>query len=109
MKAIAREIKLILEELQSDLLDIYKERFKSLILYGSHARGEVTEDSDIDVVSVIEGIENPVTELGKLSDIISRISLKYDTLISLYPISAADFDNRNSPLLLNVRREGIYL
>lgn len=109
MKVIPRGIKPILEELQSELLNIYKKRFKSLILYGSHARGEATGDSDIDVVVVIERVENPIKELGKLSDIISQISLKYDTLISLYPISVEDFQNRNSPLLLNVRREGVYL
>ncbi len=80
-----------------------------MILYGSYARGEATENSDIDVVAVIEGIEDPMKELGKLADIISQISLKYDTLISLYPISSEDFKKRYSPMLLNVRKEGIFL
>lgn len=109
MKTITRNIKIILEELQSELQNFYKTRFNKIILYGSYARGEATEDSDIDVVAVIEGIEDPMKELGKLSDIISQISLKYDTLISLYPISSEDFKNRYSPMLLNVRKEGISL
>lgn len=109
MKTITQETRPILEELELELRKIYKGRFKNLILYGSHARGKATEDSDIDVVAVIEGIKNPVTELGKLSGIISQISLKYDTLISLYPISTEDFENRNSPLLLNVRKKGVPL
>jgi predicted nucleotidyltransferase len=102
-------IKPILEELRLELRQLYKGRFKRLILYGSYARGEATENSDIDVVAVIEGIENPVKELGKLSDLISRLSLKYDTLIGLYPISPGDFEERNSPLLLNVKKEGIFI
>ena len=109
MKEVTQETRPILEELQSELRAIYKGRFKDLILYGSHARGEATENSDIDVIAVIEGIENPIRELGKLSGIISQISLKYDTLISLYPLSLEDFESRNSPLLLNVRKEGISL
>lgn len=109
MKAITREMRPILDELRADLRQIYGERFKSLILYGSHARGEATKDSDIDVVVVIEGIRNPARELGKLSGVVSRISLKYDTLIALYPISPVDFKHRDSPLLLNVRREGVPL
>jgi predicted nucleotidyltransferase len=108
-KAISREIRLILQEFQSELLSIYGARFKRLILYGSHSRGEATEDSDIDVVAVIEGVQNPLSELEMLSKTISQISLKYDTLISLYPISPKDFEERNSPLFLNVRREGVSL
>lgn len=104
---LTQATKPILKELQAELKEAYRERFKRLILYGSHARGEADEDSDIDVVAVIEGVESPVKELGSLSDLISRISLKYDTLISLYPISADDFERRNSPLLLNVKKEGI--
>jgi predicted nucleotidyltransferase len=107
MRTTTETTKPILEELRSELKQLYKGRFKRLILYGSYARGEATENSDIDVVAVIEGIENPVKELGKLSDLISRLSLKYDTLLSLYPISTSDFEERNSPLLLNVKKEGI--
>ncbi len=109
MKAITRKMRPILDELRTDLRQIYGERFKSLILYGSHARGEATNDSDIDVVVVIEGLRNPARELSKLSGVVSRISLKYDTLISLCPISPVDFEHRDSPLLLNVRREGVPL
>ena len=106
-KTISQATKPILEELRLELQQIYKGKFKHLILYGSYARGEANEDSDIDVVAVIESIESPVKELGKLSNLISRISLKYDTLISLYPISMDDFERRASPLLLNVKKEGI--
>ena len=107
IKTMAETTKPILEEFRLELKRLYKEKFKRLILFGSHARGEATDNSDIDVMAVIEGIENPVKELGKLSDLISRVSLKYDTLISLYPISTDDYERRNSPLLLNVKKEGI--
>ena len=109
MKATNHETKPIIEELQSELRKLYKGRFRKLILYGSHARGEATEDSDIDVVAVIEGVNNPVLELDKLSEIISRVSLKYDTLISLYPISPEAFEKRDSPLILDVKKEGVPL
>jgi type I restriction enzyme S subunit len=109
MRAATQATRPILEELQAELQQMYGERFHRLILYGSHAREESTEDSDIDVVAVIEGIDNPIVELGKLSGLISRISLKYDTLISLYPIAREDFEKRNSPLLMNVKKEGISL
>ncbi|MBI4720543.1 MAG: nucleotidyltransferase domain-containing protein [Chitinivibrionia bacterium] len=109
MQPISQSIKPILEELQLELRRIYKGRFQRLVLYGSYARGEATEDSDIDVMAVIAGVENPVVEVGALAGVVSRISLKYDTLISIYPISNEDFEERKAPLFQNVRKEGISL
>jgi len=40
-------------------------------------------------------------------DIITEINLKYDVLISVYPISEKDYSTVNSPLLINVRKEGV--
>ena len=38
---------------------------------------------------------------------ITDFNLKYDTLISVIPVSEESYNKINSPLLLNVRREGI--
>ncbi len=40
----------ILSELKRELKQLYQNRLVSIILYGSYARGEAGEDSDIDVV-----------------------------------------------------------
>ncbi len=40
-------------------------------------------------------------------DIITEINLEYDVLISVHPISEDDYFTINSPLLINVRREGV--
>jgi predicted nucleotidyltransferase len=109
METTTQAIKPILKELQSELRKIYGQRLQHLILYGSYARGDATEDSDIDVIAVVKGIENPMIELEKLSGVLSRISLKHDTLISLHPISLEDFEQRSSPLLLTAKSEGVSL
>ena len=43
-----REIQPILQELKARLQEVYGERLKGLYLFGSYARGDATEDSDID-------------------------------------------------------------
>lgn len=48
------KIKHFVEEIKSYLIGIYKERIKQVILYGSYARGDATEDSDIDLLLVEE-------------------------------------------------------
>jgi predicted nucleotidyltransferase len=80
---------------------------KSIILYGSWARGDATEDSDIDVLIVLEGRVIPGKEIDRMIDIITEINLKHGVLISVYPVSEEDYSTINSPLLINVRREGV--
>jgi predicted nucleotidyltransferase len=97
----------ILKEFREELENLYENRLKSIILYGSWARGEATEDSDIDVLIVLEGKVIPGKEIDRMIDILTEINLKHGVLISVYPISEDDYSTINSPLLINVRREGV--
>ncbi len=101
------EIKEILKEFRKEIKKLYGKRLKDTILYGSWARGEATEGSDIDVLIVLEGKVTPGKEIDRMIDIITEINLKYGALISVYPVSEEDFPTVNSPLLINVRREGV--
>ena len=100
-------IKEILKEFREEIEELYGKRLKSIILYGSWARGDATEDSDIDVLIVLEGEVIPGKEIDRMIDIITDINLKHRVLISVYPISEKDYSSINSPLLINVRREGV--
>jgi len=56
---------------------------------------------------VLEGKVKPGEEIDRMIEIITEINLRYNVLISVYPISEKDYKKVNSPLLINVRREGI--
>ncbi len=101
------EIKKVLEEFKKEIKKLYGHRLKQIILYGSYARGNATEDSDIDLLIVLEGEVSPGKEIDRMIDIITEINLKYGVLISVYPVSEEAYKKVNSPLLINVRREGI--
>jgi len=101
------KIKEVLEEFKKEIEKLYGDRLKEIILYGSYARGDATEDSDIDLLIVLEGKVTPGKEIDRMIDIITEINLKYGVLISVYPVSEEDYKKVNSPLLINVRREGI--
>lgn len=81
-----KNIENILHELKQELKRVYKNRLVSLILYGSYARGEAGADSDIDVV-VLKGDVIPDREIDYMLDTITDLGLKYNTLISIYPVS----------------------
>ena len=100
-------IREILKEFREEIEKLYRKRLKSIILYGSWARGDATEESDIDVLVVLEGEVIPGKEIDRMIDIITEINLKHGVLISVYPISEKNYSTINSPLLINVRREGM--
>jgi predicted nucleotidyltransferase len=93
--------------LQHKLRELYGERLRGVILYGSYARGTQTQQSDIDVAVVLDGDVKPGLEIDRMIDVVTDLNLEYDTLISVYPVSASDYHSRRSPLLINLRREGI--
>ena len=101
------EVKKAIEEFKTEIKKIYGSRLKHILLYGSYARGDATEDSDIDLLIVLEGSVKPGEEIDRIIDALTEVNLKYGVLISVYPVSEKDYREVNSPLLLNVRREGI--
>lgn len=96
-----------IREFHKKIKKYYGEKLFKLILFGSWARETATEESDIDLLVVLEGNIQPGQEIDNMIDIMMEIDTKYDTLISVIPIGKEEFENRNSPLLLNVRKEGI--
>lgn len=101
------KIKEILKEFKKEIEKLYGKRLKDVILYGSWARGEATDESDIDLLIVLEGRVIPGKEIDRMINIITEINLKYRVLISVYPVSEQDYSTVKSPLLINVRREGV--
>ena len=101
------KIKKILGEFRAEVEKLYSNKLKSIILYGSWARGDATKESDIDLLIVLEGKVIPGREVDRMINIITDINLKYDVLLTVYPISEKDYSTVNSPLLINVRREGL--
>jgi len=70
-------------------------------------RGEATPDSDIDLRVVREGEVSAGREIDRLIDIIFALNSKHNVLLSVYAISENEYPHFQSPLVLNVRREGV--
>jgi uncharacterized protein len=103
------KLNLLLQELHQRLCMFYGDRLTNVILFGSHARREATEDSDIDILIVLQDPISPGDEILRVSALKTDLNLKYDELISVTPISESDYQTRSTPLLENIRREGIIL
>jgi len=86
---------------------MYGEGIKKVILYGSYVRGEVTGDSDVDILVLVDQSLNPFEVRESLSDLLFDILLEEGELISVIAVPETLFENYNSPFMLNVKKEGV--
>ena len=101
------QIKRCIGEFVQRIQSLYGNRLKRVVVYGSRARNQATWDSDIDMAVVLAGEVVPGEEIDRMIDIITDLNLEYRVLLSVYPVSEEDYLHRESPLLINIRREGI--
>jgi predicted nucleotidyltransferase len=97
------------KELIDELKKLYGDNLSCVILYGSKARGDATEDSDIDILVVLKNIQNFSLERKKVKEISWRLSYKYDLLLSIIIRSEQEYMRKDTPLLMNIEKEGIVL
>jgi uncharacterized protein len=101
------KVKRLVDRVKAHLHESYGEGIRRVILYGSHARGEATEDSDIDVLVLIDPSLNPSEVRGSLSDLLYDIVVEEGELVSVVAIPEERYESYNSPFMLNVRKEGM--
>ena len=96
----------ILQELKRGLEDIYGPRLIALYLYGSRARGDAEDDSDIDVAMVLDDYESTEQERARFSRFRAALCLEHGVLLSVTPIRVAEWRAGVGLFLRNVQREG---
>ena len=100
----------ILHQIQSRLSALLGDSVKEMILFGSYARNEANDESDIDVMILSDLSREEIATLNwKLGEITSEILLDYGVLISPIIENHLFFEDnmRIIPFFRNVREEGI--
>lgn len=101
------EIQNLLSELKQGLAKTYGDRLKAVYLFGSYARGDYSEDSDIDVMIVLSDYQNYGVEIDLSGELISQLSLDYGISISRIIMKEIQWQESDTPLLRNIRLEGV--
>jgi predicted nucleotidyltransferase len=109
MDGETRTLEDVIRELDIGLRELYGERHRGLVLYGSHARGEADEGSDVDLLLLLEGRVQVGKEIRRSSDLVASLSLESSRVLSLIPVSVEDYRASSDPYLVNARREGALL
>ena len=103
------KIKPVLDEIKEEFTKIFTVHIHKIILFGSYARLEAKSDSDIDILLILDEVDDLYSIRKKYINSMTQISLKYDTVITIIPMSKYDFENKKIALLLIVHKEGISL
>jgi len=98
-----------LEMLRPGLEEIYGERLEGLLLFGSQARGDAREDSDIDVAVLLKGPVKDAAEIERTSWLRQRINLDTGRLVSCVCLTREDLEGGREAIYHNIRREGVAL
>ena len=77
-----------------------------VILFGSHARGEATEESDVDVLVVLDDLEK--VTLDTVLEVAWQVGFDSGKVISVIPAMWGEMELLSaSPFFQSVKKEGI--
>lgn len=102
-------------KLNPELLSRIKNEIKQveptaqIILYGSYARGDANEESDIDLLILVDQKELSFSQKQRIAIPLYRLAYKTDHIISPLVQSTLEWENKYyfTPLYENIRREGV--
>ena len=104
---IPENIQNLLKELKDGLARMYGDRLKGLYLYGSYARGDYRQGSDVDVMILLADFKNYWDELERSTELASDLSLKYDVTLSRLIMKEIQWKQSDMPVLRNIRKDGV--
>lgn len=113
-KKIPDDINMILQEFVNGVNGILGDRSKRIILYGSYARGDFNEHSDIDIMILTDLTDKEIIEYrDKIWDYTYDIESKNNFKIAL-SVLVKNIDKFNYwlealPFYMNVQKEGVIL
>lgn len=102
----------LIQRYVSSVQDIYGKHIKQIILYGSYARGDFQENSDVDIMVLVDLSES---QIEAYSDALSELGFEYNIRHGLWfmPIvkNAGHFAQwcHVYPFYSNVVKEGVLL
>lgn len=98
------------KELVRGLTDIFQNNISMIILYGSAARDEATNESDIDVAIIIKNKMDNQTKRRFISWA-ADMDIRYEKVFSIVDIQEDNMKKweRVLPFYQNIRKEGIVL
>jgi predicted nucleotidyltransferase len=99
----------IRKEIRPRLQKAFQERFRGVLLFGSEARNQAGEDSDIDLMVLLEAPVRIGRDLETIVKALYPLQLEMDRPIHALPVSSEAFEAGQYGIYPSARQEGRYL
>src|SRR5215216_3016719 len=97
----------IISQFKTSIQQLYGERLSKIILFGSYARGEEKENSEIDFLVVLKDKNISVfSEIEKINNQVYSMILNTGKIISFVPTTEEKFENSSNHFYRLVKKEG---
>ena len=97
----------LLAEVKERLTAAFGGRLKGVVLYGSEARGDSAEDSDIDFLVLLDEPIRLGADLQTIIEALFPLQMEIFRPIHTVPVSPSEYEAGEFSLYRNAKREGI--
>ena len=105
-----QQFQTVVNDVVSGVTTLLSDKLDSLLLYGSYARGDFDDDSDIDFLALVDANEKELPLYRKpVSRIASRAGLNNDVMVSITLIDRDTFQQYHEtlPFFKRISSEGV--
>jgi uncharacterized protein len=96
-----------LQRIKSALGDAFQGRLRGVVLYGSEARGQARDDSDIDLLILLAGPVDQDEDSWTCIRALYPFVLEMERPIHAKPTDIRVYERQELPLYRTARREGV--
>ena len=100
------------QELASAMKELFGLKLKEVILFGSYARNQQNEESDIDIIVLVNEDKMKLKLYSHaVAEAVTELNLKYDLVLSVILQNTAEYEEYKEvlPFFINIQREGVPL
>jgi hypothetical protein len=88
---------------------LYDQRLRRVIVFGSSARADADDESDLDLLVVLDDMRSSWDEGARMDELLWAHTLESGIVVSALPVRAADLEPPRRPLLVRALADGVEL
>ncbi|WP_041952156.1 nucleotidyltransferase domain-containing protein [Spirosoma spitsbergense] len=98
----------IVREFKATLQTLYGDCLRDVVLYGSYARGDYDEESDIDLMVLLNDDKvNTYAEIRRIAEVETAFLLKFGLVISPFPVAYKKYSVSYRGVYQEARKDGL--
>jgi predicted nucleotidyltransferase len=90
----------------ADLRGVFGDRLVDVVVFGSHAQGTATDDSDLDLAVVLRDVTDAWTDARSADPVLWHHTLESGITVSAVVMDAAEWEAPSRPLARTARASG---